>query len=210
MAGDTHLSSGYIVDSDGEVVGGSEFRSDSAAGWSSANPVLRAGEPAYVTDSGVFVVGDGVNTFTDLSGEGLAIVDQASTTTPEQFGSTNNLTTAKPIANTTIVVPDLTRTVWLRGECPLASQIEPDAIKQLILAVGPVGETTTAAMLRQAYFTVGSVDSATSTGYVEYWLPPGSAGSYQLYASIVSLASVDLRTVTSAAAPAMLTALSVS
>lgn len=41
-------------------------RNDSAANWASANPVLGAGEPAWVTDSKLFTVGDGVLTFAAL------------------------------------------------------------------------------------------------------------------------------------------------
>jgi len=44
-----------------------QMRLDTVANFTSANPVLLAGEVAFVTDAKCFVIGDGVSTFTDLS-----------------------------------------------------------------------------------------------------------------------------------------------
>lgn len=43
-----------------------QLRRDTAANWSSANPILASGEPAFETDTGVFKIGDGVTTYNTL------------------------------------------------------------------------------------------------------------------------------------------------
>lgn len=48
-----------------------QLRRDTAANWTSANPVLAAGELALETDTGQFKVGTGVATWTALSYGGI-------------------------------------------------------------------------------------------------------------------------------------------
>ena len=42
------------------------YRRDTAANWTSTNPVLSEGEPAYETDTGSVKIGDGVTVWTSL------------------------------------------------------------------------------------------------------------------------------------------------
>lgn len=42
------------------------FRKDTLANWEAANPVLAAGEPGYVIDTGMLRIGNGVTAFADL------------------------------------------------------------------------------------------------------------------------------------------------
>ncbi|UBQ02747.1 hypothetical protein [Curtobacterium sp. TXMA1] len=42
------------------------FRRDTLANWQAANPVLAAGEPAYVTDTKDLLAGDGTSDFNAL------------------------------------------------------------------------------------------------------------------------------------------------
>jgi len=56
-----------------------QVRRDTAANWSSANPVLNAGEPAFVTDTGLFKVGDSATAFNSLVG--INSFDSAAATT---------------------------------------------------------------------------------------------------------------------------------
>jgi hypothetical protein len=44
-----------------------EFRRDTAANWTSVNPVLASGEPGYETDTGKLKIGDGSTHWTSLS-----------------------------------------------------------------------------------------------------------------------------------------------
>lgn len=43
-----------------------QFRRDTAANWTSNNPVLAAGEPGYETDTGYIKIGTGAATWTSL------------------------------------------------------------------------------------------------------------------------------------------------
>lgn len=208
MTKDAILSGGLLVDTDGTPVE-TRFASRTAAQWAATNPVLAPGQAAYVTDTGRFVIGDGVNAFADLAGEGLSIIDQATVTSTESLGNTN-ISTANPIAGTTVTVPDLNRTVWLRGACPLTTPIEPDSVKMPSLMIGAPGQTLTSAMLSISYGVVDTEDAAISTLFVEHFLTPHSPGDYQLYGSVFSLATVTMGTVAQPNAPARLTAFSIS
>ena len=69
-----------------------EFRRGTAAEWTSANPVLRAGEPGLATDTGAFKIGDGTSHWIDLQGivgGSLTFADVPSTTT--STGTTGQL-----------------------------------------------------------------------------------------------------------------------
>lgn len=58
------------------------FRRDSAANWTSVNPVLASGEPGYDTTSDQFRIGDGLTAWSELSpigSEAVAIAETATT-----------------------------------------------------------------------------------------------------------------------------------
>jgi hypothetical protein len=44
-----------------------QYRRDTAANWTSANPTLLSGEPGYETDTGRFKIGDGTTAWTSLA-----------------------------------------------------------------------------------------------------------------------------------------------
>jgi hypothetical protein len=44
-----------------------QYRRDTAANWTSANPTLLSGEPGYETDTGKFKIGDGTTAWTSLA-----------------------------------------------------------------------------------------------------------------------------------------------
>ena len=54
-----------------------QLRRDTSTNWTSTNPVLASGEPAFETDTGKFKIGDGVTAYNSLpyKGEGSAGVD---------------------------------------------------------------------------------------------------------------------------------------
>lgn len=54
-----------------------QFRRGTAAQWASANPVLASGEVGYVTDTNTLYVGNGVDTFDNLSQIGADISEEA-------------------------------------------------------------------------------------------------------------------------------------
>lgn len=49
-----------------------QFRRDTAANWTSANPILAVGELGWETDTKQFKVGDGTTAWTSLAYGGLA------------------------------------------------------------------------------------------------------------------------------------------
>jgi hypothetical protein len=48
-----------------------QYRRDTASNWTSANPTLLAGEPAFETDTGKFKIGDGTTAWTSLAYYGV-------------------------------------------------------------------------------------------------------------------------------------------
>lgn len=93
-------------------------RRGTAAQWTSANPILNAGEMGWESDTNKFKIGDGTNHWADLD----YFIDQSSTVNPA-FGSsitfegaTSNayettLAVTDPTADRTITLPDATGTV---------------------------------------------------------------------------------------------------
>lgn len=95
-------------------------RRGTAAQWTSANPILNAGEMGWESDTNKFKIGDGTNHWADLD----YFIDQSSTVNPA-FGSSitfegatanayeTTLTVTDPTADRTITLPDSTGTVVL-------------------------------------------------------------------------------------------------
>ena len=93
-------------------------RRGTAAQWTSANPILNAGEMGWESDTNKFKIGDGTNHWADLD----YFIDQSSTVNPA-FGSSitfegatanafeTTLQVADPTADRTITLPDSTGTV---------------------------------------------------------------------------------------------------
>jgi len=95
-------------------------RRGTAAQWTSANPILNAGEMGWESDTNKFKIGDGTNHWADLD----YFIDQSSTVNPA-FGSSivfegttanafeTTLQVTDPTADRTITLPDATGTVLL-------------------------------------------------------------------------------------------------
>lgn len=52
-----------------------QFRNDTAANWTAANPILSQGELGLETDTGSFKIGNGTDTWTALPYGGIAGAD---------------------------------------------------------------------------------------------------------------------------------------
>jgi len=95
-------------------------RRGTAAQWTSANPILNAGEMGWESDTNKFKIGDGTNHWADLD----YFIDQSSTVNPS-FGSSitfegstadayeTTLTVTDPTADRTITLPNSSGTVVL-------------------------------------------------------------------------------------------------
>jgi len=95
-------------------------RRGTAAQWTSANPILNAGEMGWESDTNKFKIGDGTNHWADLD----YFIDQSSTVNPA-FGSSitfegstsdayeTTLTVVDPTADRTITLPNSSGTVVL-------------------------------------------------------------------------------------------------
>ena len=97
-------------------------RRGTAAQWTSANPVLNAGEMGWESDTNKFKIGDGVNNWTSLDyfSDINSTVDPAFGSSITFEGATANafettLTVTDPTADRTITLPDVTGTVITTG-----------------------------------------------------------------------------------------------
>lgn len=68
-----------------------QLRRDTAANWSSTNPVLASGEPAYETDTGKFKIGDGVTAYNSLDYMGAGDLPDNVTTQGNTFNGASQL-----------------------------------------------------------------------------------------------------------------------
>jgi hypothetical protein len=73
-----------------------QFRNDTAANWTSANPTLLAGEQGYETDTGKLKIGNGSTAWNSLAyfANPLTLVAGTTTVPPLKFTSGTNLTSA--------------------------------------------------------------------------------------------------------------------
>ena len=113
-------------------------RRGTAAQWTSANPILNAGEMGWESDTNKFKIGDGTNHWANLD----YFIDQSSTVNPS-FGTSiifegatadsykTTLLVTDPTANRTITFPDTTGTVALTSDIAELSQ---DAIDTALTA----------------------------------------------------------------------------
>jgi len=136
-------------------------RRGTAAQWTSANPILNAGEMGWESDTNKFKIGDGTNHWADID----YFIDQSSTVNPA-FGSSitfegataNNfettLSVTDPTADRTLTLPDETGTIATTTyvDNALAQTNTHDAV-----------QATTASNLSATY-AAGSADSSNGTG----------------------------------------------
>ncbi len=113
-------------------------RRGTASQWTSANPILNAGEMGWESDTNKFKIGDGTNHWADLD----YFIDVNSTVNPA-FGSSitfegatandfeTTLAITDPTADRTITFPDATGTVALTSDI---SELSQDAIDSALTA----------------------------------------------------------------------------
>jgi hypothetical protein len=113
-------------------------RRGTASQWTSANPVLNAGEMGWESDTNKFKIGDGTNHWADLD----YFIDANSTVNPS-FGTSivfegatadsyeTTLQVTDPTADRTITFPDATGTVALTSDI---SELSQDAIDSALTA----------------------------------------------------------------------------
>ncbi len=87
-----------------------QHRQGTAAEWTSANPILEAGEPAYETDTGKQKIGDGVTEWNSLS-YSIDSITNGEPTGSDQVLNVVSLTQAEydagtPIATTLYIITD--------------------------------------------------------------------------------------------------------
>lgn len=76
-----------------------QTRRGTAAAWASANPVLAAGEPGFVTDTADFKIGDGVTAWNSLKTAGNGTYQPVLAPTGS-YVYTNGLVTQEPSGKT--------------------------------------------------------------------------------------------------------------
>jgi hypothetical protein len=149
-------------------------RRGTASQWTSANPILNAGEMGWESDTNKFKIGDGTNHWADLD----YFIDVNSTVNPA-FGSSitfegatandfeTTLTMTDPTADRTITFPDATGTVALTSDIAVtASSTNTFSNKSISLASNTVTGTTAefnTALSDSNFVTTGDTGSVTST-----------------------------------------------
>jgi len=155
-----------------------QMRRDTAANWTSADPVLSTGEPAYESDTGKFKIGDGVSNWSDLS----YVVDEAGLpiATTSVLGAvkpdgTSILVDVDGVISTVFGLDDNTFTGDQTGGDNLFKQWQVKDIGHVILNKGSVGTGTVTFDYRdgshQKLTITGSLTLATSN-----WPPTGNRG----------------------------------
>ena len=135
-------------------------RRGTASQWTSANPVLNAGELGWESDTNKFKIGDGTNHWADLD----YFIDVNSTVNPA-FGTSivfegatadsyeTTLQVTDPTADRTITLPDATGTVVLKDST--------DTFTNKSISLGTNTVTSTLAQLNTA---VSDADVASLAG----------------------------------------------
>jgi hypothetical protein len=135
-----------------------QFRRDTAANWTSTNPILAQGEFGYETDTMKYKLGNGSTAWTSLSYSNLRSLDTAISINLE-----NTAIPAIPIANTmNIFCKSLAGRMFLRTQGPsgITSPLQPSFFQNNIAIIGP-GTTTSLTNLGCALTTAGTVSHPT-------------------------------------------------
>jgi len=133
-----------------------QFRRDTAANWSSANPILAQGELGLVTDTGAYKIGDGILNWNTLTYNQLQ--PQVSTLT-----MTNQQDPTTPGAGTTVIYG---RSVSGRsmpkfiGPSGLDSPLQPAIFQNSIWLVQP-NTTSSVSAIGGAVTSVGTISTIT-------------------------------------------------
>jgi hypothetical protein len=148
-------------------------RRGTASQWTSANPILNAGEMGWESDTNKFKIGDGTNHWADLD----YFIDVNSTVNPA-FGSSitfegatandfeTTLTMTDPTADRTITFPDATGTVALTSDITVsASSTNTFSNKSISLASNTVTGTKAefnSAMSDADFATIAGTETLTN------------------------------------------------
>jgi len=148
-------------------------RRGTASQWTSANPVLNAGELGWESDTNKFKIGDGTNHWADLD----YFIDVNSTVNPA-FGTSivfegatadsyeTTLQVTDPTADRTITLPDATGTVALTSDISVtASSTTTLSNKSISLSTNTVTGTKTefnSAMSDADFATIAGTETLTS------------------------------------------------
>jgi len=142
-------------------------RRGTASQWTSANPVLNAGEMGWESDTNKFKIGDGTNHWNDLD----YFADINSTVNPS-FGSSitfegatadsyeTTLQVTDPTADRTITFPDSTGTVALTSDITVTAS-STNTLSNKSISLGSNTVTSTLAQLNTA---ISDADVATLAG----------------------------------------------
>ncbi len=147
-----------------------QFRRDTAANWSSTNPVLASGELGLVTDTGAYKIGDGATAWNSLSGwalpasPGLLTLTNQSDPSAPSSGQTQFY--GKTVSGRSMLK--------FQGPSGLSSPLQPGLFQNSLWLVQP-NTTTSVSAIGGAVTSVGTLST-----------PTAAAGSHGICTNFVS------------------------
>jgi hypothetical protein len=153
-----------------------QFRRDTAANWTSANPTLAQGEFGYETDTLKYKIGTGSTAWNSLAYSNLRSLDVATTINME-----NSAIPATPAANRmNIFAKSLAGRMFLRTQGPsgITTPLQPSFFQNNIILIAPGSGT--------ALSTLGN--TVTSAGTISH---PTLVEAYGNIANIVTAATAN-------------------
>jgi hypothetical protein len=131
-----------------------QFRNDTLANWSAANPILAAGELGLETDTRFYKIGDGITPWNTLPYAVLRTLDSI-----QVAELTDQATPATPAAGTLkFYAKSLGGRMLLRhlGPSGLSTPLQPSFFQNLIVLAGP-SASTSLSVLGATLTTVGTI-----------------------------------------------------
>lgn len=155
-----------------------QLRRGTDAEWTASDPILRDGEPGYVTDTGMMKVGDGVSAWSDLYSVGVLTPHDALYSYPASW-QTNGTPVASAGDDDTL--PRVTLDVGQRIKFVWAIPVGWDAVAVRWASIREIATTGTVAWqlaYKLIYLTTNDVDAAGT----DIAVPAGSVGGQFAFA----------------------------
>lgn len=140
-----------------------QLRRDTAANWTSVNPILAEGELGFETDTLLYKLGDGVTAWNSLAYTALRLIDEATV-----IDMSNQAIPATPLSDhLNLFAKHIAGRMLLRQQGPsgLSTPLQPSFFQNQILVVGPNTSTTMTSIGGNVAYIGGVTHPAVSEAY---------------------------------------------